>query len=448
MEISPREGVDCCFATISIEKKKFLLESIYVRLGNTEIIESATDVLTEVYTLCKNQNITGPIIFGDWNSRHPLWGDKLENKHGKLLADYCADKSLSIISPHQPTFDSASKEGSSITDFCITEQKCSDLVCSARVIEDIEFFSGAPEQGHWPVLFHIDIPVKYDNPKRCVLNYKKANWEEICIQLENVMVENMDSMITEAPTKVLLIFMGLVKGICESSIPRKTLCKISKPYWSNKLTHLSKKLKDARKKYRLHCNPKNKNNDEMAKIEYKKEVKKNNTRWTTNGIMELNEGNSKKFFDNIRKFNGSIDLNNIGVLRHKGKTLEKDSHKAALFQRIFFDGAHHTGKLFDDAFHEKAKEEVKEKLAHTVGDFYKEEVKNYLNKRITMDELKQAIKKMKTNNKGVDPHGLHPKLLKKFKFNNISICLQLINRAFFLGIWSFDKTIVEFLKKK
>ena len=28
---------------------------------------------------------------------------------------------------------------------------------------------------HWPVLFDIDIPVKYDNPKRCVLN----GWAEI-----------------------------------------------------------------------------------------------------------------------------------------------------------------------------------------------------------------------------------------------------------------------------
>ena len=74
-----------------------------------------------------------------------------------------------------------------------------------------------------------------------------------------------------------------------------------------------------------------------------------------NGIMEINEGNSKTFFDYIRKFDGSMDLNNIGVLRHKGKTLEKDCHKAALFQRIFFDGAPLTGKLFDDAFYEKEK---------------------------------------------------------------------------------------------
>ena len=67
--------------------------------------------------------------------------------------------------------------------------------------------------------------------------------------------------------------------------------------------------------------------------------------------------------------------------------------------------------------------------------------------RITMDELKQAIKKMKTNNKGVDPYVLHPKLLQKFKFNTISICLHLINNAFFMGIWPFDKTILKFLKK-
>ena len=74
-----------------------------------------------------------------------------------------------------------------------------------------------------------------------------ANWEEIKMQLENIMVENMDSMITEAPTKAFPTIMGLVRGACGNSIPRKTLCKYSKPYWSNKLIHLSKKLKHARK---------------------------------------------------------------------------------------------------------------------------------------------------------------------------------------------------------
>ena len=88
----------------------------------------------------------------------------------------------------------------------------------------------------------------------------------------------------------------------------------------------------------------------MAKIEFKKEMKKNNTRWTQNFIMQMNEGNSNTFFDNIRKFNGLMDLYNIGVLRHKGKTLEKNCHKPALFQRILFQGTHLTGKPFDDAF--------------------------------------------------------------------------------------------------
>ena len=129
-------------------------------------------------------------------------------------------------------------------------------------------YSGKKNVLSWTAM-HIDF-VMCNNPKRCVLNHKMANSEEISIQLENIMVENMDSMITEAPTKALLIFMGLVREVCENSIPRKTLCKYSKPYWSNKLTHLSKKLKDARKKYRLQCNPKNKNIVEIAKIEFKK----------------------------------------------------------------------------------------------------------------------------------------------------------------------------------
>ena len=34
----------------------------------------------------------------------------------------------------------------------------------------------------------------------------------------------------------------------------------------------------------------------MAKIEFKKEMKKNNTRWTENGIMQMNEGKLKNNF--------------------------------------------------------------------------------------------------------------------------------------------------------
>ena len=97
-----------------------------------------------------------------------------------------------------------------------------------------------------------------------------AKWEEKSIHLENIMVENIDSMITETPTKALLTFMGLVRGLCENSIPLKTLCKYSKPYWSNILTHLSKKIEKSTKKYRLQCNPKRENIVEIAKIELKR----------------------------------------------------------------------------------------------------------------------------------------------------------------------------------
>ena len=147
-----------------------------------------------------------------------------------------------------------------------------------------------------------------------------AKWEEICIQLENIMVENMDSVIKEAPAKALLTFMGLMRGVCDKSIPRKLLCKSSEPYWSNKLTHLSIKLKEARKKNRLQRNPKNKNVVEIAKIEFKKEIEKNKTRWTQNGIIQMDEANPKIFFDNIRKFNGLICLNNLEKFRHEGDT--------------------------------------------------------------------------------------------------------------------------------
>ena len=69
-----------------------------------------------------------------------------------------------------------------------------------------------------------------------------------------------------------------------------------------------------------------------------------------------------------------MDLNNTGVLRHKDKTLKKNCHRAAFFQRIFFEGAHLTDKLFDDVFYEKTKVEVK--WLTTLGINYKKEAKN------------------------------------------------------------------------
>ena len=147
----------------------------------------------------------------------------------------------------------------------------------------------------------------------------------------------------------------------------------------------------------------------MAKIEFKKEMKKNNTRWTQNGIIQMNEGNSQTFFGTIRKFNGSMDFNNIGVLRHKGKTLEKDCPKAALFQRNFSDGAHLTGKLYNDAFYEKNKKRSETKVGSRRWEILQGGCQNDLNMPITMNEFKQAMKKVKTNNKSVDPYGFHPK---------------------------------------
>ena len=74
VKIIPREGVDCCFAVISIEKKNFLVGSIHVHLGNTENIESATDVLAEEYTLCENEKINRTYNFRGLEFKAPAMG--------------------------------------------------------------------------------------------------------------------------------------------------------------------------------------------------------------------------------------------------------------------------------------------------------------------------------------------------------------------------------------
>ena len=83
------------------------------------------------------------------------------------------------------------------------------------MIEDIEFFSGAPEQSHWPVLFDIESPVKYDNPKRCVLNYNP----KVSNQVNDYIDISFVPLIGSAQGAVLspLLFIFYMKGFLQDA---------------------------------------------------------------------------------------------------------------------------------------------------------------------------------------------------------------------------------------
>ena len=69
-----------------------------------------------------------------------------------------------------------------------------------------------------------------------------------------------------------------------------------------------------------------------------------------------------------------------------------------------------------------------------------------LNKRITMEELRKAIKKI-DRNEGIDPYNWHPCLTKSLKFFTLSLFLHLLNTCLEDGFRPFQQVSVLLLKK-
>ena len=116
-----------------------------------------------------------------------------------------------------------------------------------RVDSEHEFFNGAPVLGHWPVFFDIDLK-KPNSNRKLTLDYKKANWNIIADTLELVVTEKSTDLCRLFPSCLLNSFMEIVDDICTKQISTKCITEHSKPYWNQRLSALSLKIKKARPK--------------------------------------------------------------------------------------------------------------------------------------------------------------------------------------------------------
>jgi hypothetical protein len=46
---------------------------------------------------------TPTVLLGDLNSKHTVWNNRLTNKRGKLLLQFCLNRNISIKAPAEPT---------------------------------------------------------------------------------------------------------------------------------------------------------------------------------------------------------------------------------------------------------------------------------------------------------------------------------------------------------
>ena len=447
-------SIDSAWALIVINNARYIIGSVYVKLNCDTAISDVIKMLNEAERLSKYYKALGVVLAGDFNARHMAWGNTVQNRYGNELFEKLDTVRYTIHAAKTPTF--LQEKGQSNIDLYITSNSLSDLLEDCYTDNEVELGSGAPFMGHLPVLSTLLIPTKSQNKFQDIKkkpDIDSINWELWTKDIENAIekIENQTEL--ENP----LVIWNLLEEIIDANTRKhgkfKTTTRHSKPYWTKELTVLLNIMRAARKKY----NKRNTDPNKAALIEAKEQFDLERKQACQNFILEKTKGlNTSESVTFWKKFNQLFKIRTskgVDPLKNEtGQIVTENSEIEEMLFCTFFESKHLISSNFDSVFYEEVNrlyEEIKtsnfqnpETVTENIAD-----LQSALNAKITINEIKKAIKETKTSNKSWDNHGMHPKMLQKFGQNALTLLKKLFNSCLEKSEWIWNEAEVIFLKK-
>ena len=431
-------GIAAVFVVANLNNKPIMVASAYRTPGSQ--LEPLLDTVKHAWDFCNSSNIRSLVVFGDFNSRAEAFGDRITNSRGKQLINFCNTHHAQIISPNAETFVCPS--GGSIIDVVLT---FGDPVVDNYPSVDKEnahtLFTGAPIRGHFPVLTHLSIA---DNStrKRKVFDYSHADWESWQTSVEaNIPFIGPE----DRPGDLFKNFLAAMDQASELHIPTKTICKHSKPFWTEELTILAGAIKTALNKFKYRRNPSNQLRLEEAKQQFKETLLKEKNSWIHSQLCGLNVVQSNEFWARYRKLFLQEEETFIGCLEDSdGNLRHEECEKEEILFDTFFGGRHLRGLQFDDQHLVR----IKQNVAAFSADL--EEVDEELDPEenpVEQEEVITAIKSLKSSS-SPDCDGIHPRMMKNLGGNALEFLTKLYQRCWDTSLWPWDKAHVTFMKKE
>ena len=459
--------VDATFATLTIGNTSVVVGSCYCRpeINSTKSLKELLAHIKKAWAWCKSKKIRNMVVLGDFNARSVSWGDTISNARGKLLSEY-VERSDDILlhSAGNKTF--LHSAGGSVIDLTLTFGDISSRMSSPWTEQCYTLFTGAPQKGHIPVLQNITTDWYETEERKEVFDYDSANWDMWHAEAKQLFSEALqvdyssDAMMFEK-------FLSIVSECSKKHIPVKTICRHSKPYWSEKLTTLSKNLQVAQKKYRLKSDPINKASKELCSDTFKVALVSEKNEWIHRKLEGLNTQESLLFWQRYKKMFKPKADSFIGHLEKESGLAHTDKEKEEVLYETFFTGSHLKNRVFDDAWLEYVEDSIDElKLRNWDIDMLKDwnnnncppsdETEpvhthtfdnNYLNKTVEINEVIDAVKVQKSAGKCKDIDKIHPLLLKRLPIEGLKFLTNMYNSVLENGKWVWDSSIVSFIKK-
>lgn len=184
------------------QRQRILIVSLYNPPGNTLCREGLETVFS---------NESPVVLLGDFNSKHPAWNCTTTNRNGRVLLDYCIERSVTINPPELPTFVPPREQGS-VLDIALSRG------CHMSTPHSIPALSS----DHNPVVCKLRAHHR-TKENRTVLDYGQANWPLYLSRLNHFLAQCPHIRNDTDLDRAVHYFTASVLQAAAVAIPRKEI---------------------------------------------------------------------------------------------------------------------------------------------------------------------------------------------------------------------------------
>lgn len=434
-------GTDAIFATVLIKGRRLLMSSLYVQPHNKESLDKVLNQIRAAEACVGQLRCEGLVAVGDYNARHPWWNETITNTAGIRLAEFVEVNNLSVLN-HCKENTFLCDAGGSIIDLVVVSSAMVRSVEGQYADPTTELLTGAPRRGHIPVWTTLSGNASVTSA-RMMPCWRDADWELFQRTADELALHYLPQLYLEKDPAVLWNWTKrcLVRA-AEVAVPQKQVCTHSKPYWTPRLSDLSREVRVARKEFKRRSNFRNGERLDYCKHNFTEALQQAKSEHLEMRAKSINAAHGTAFWKEYRRVCRSKQVGGVGdIVLPDGTVLTGNEEKATAFYDSIFTGNFLNRAQFDTVWREEVD-------AHA-PNFEGENMSNgSLSEPVTVGNITEAIKACKCSQKSTDPDGLHPLMFKYCGEFVVCMLHALFNSVLGSGKWPWDSANVVLLRKQ
>jgi len=353
------------------------------------------------------------LIVGDFNAHNPLWGCHDTNNKGNILEKFILKNNLCLFNDRTPTYLHPASGTFTSIDLSISSPTVF-MDFSWEVEEDL---CGSD---HFPIILNIIAPVS--NKKSTKWQLHRADWVSYTTMCEaQLNSNNYDE--TLDPVEYLTSTITTIANKCIPKSTTNSLIK-RKPWFNDQCKAAITERKRALQKFKTQPNHENLSFLRRCRAVARRVVKDSKRKSWRDYVSRLNDRTSvKKTWDMVRKISGKNSIRSIKHLNVNGVNISDTKDIANSLAENFAKNSstnNSTNKF----------QRFKNQAEKTHINFTSNNKENY-NKPITIDELKQSLRK--AHDSAAGPDDVHYQLLKHLPDTSLLFLLDIFNNIWETG---------------